>query len=160
MLIQETALPGSKILNFIPQPHTVTFATVSAGRRHSGNFGGSASRSQRRCPPASTLPQAFKSVIRMIATTLPGLDTCSFVSLLQVHTKFFLAVKVLPSCSTRSSPSVIWQTMGFIIGGPIVFDAGCMMTSRIETVLKPGMMDGVSPSYARTTTPGHGVVSL
>jgi hypothetical protein len=46
----------------------------------------------------------------------------------------------------RSSPSVIWQTMAFIIGGPAVFDPGCMMTSSIETVLKPGMRDGVSPS--------------
>jgi hypothetical protein len=43
-------------------------------------------------------------------------------------------------------PSVIWQTMAFIIGGPAVFDPGCMMTSSIETVLKPGMRDGVSPS--------------
>jgi hypothetical protein len=60
--------------------------------------------------------------------------------------KFFLAVKVFPSCSIRSSPSGIWQIMAFIIGGPIVFDPGCMMTSRIETVLKPGMSDGVSPS--------------
>jgi hypothetical protein len=42
----------------------------------------------------------------------------------------------------------------------MVFDPGCMMRSRIETVLKPGTMDGVSPSYARTTTPGHGVVSF
>ena len=30
--------------------------------------------------------QAFRSVIRMIAATLPVLDTCSFVSLLQVQT--------------------------------------------------------------------------
>jgi hypothetical protein len=52
-------------------------------------------------------PQAFRSVIRMIATTLPSLNACSFVSLLQVQTKFFLAVKVLPSCSIRSSPSVM-----------------------------------------------------
>jgi hypothetical protein len=50
--------------------------------------------------------------------------------------------------------------LAFIIGGAAVFDPGCMMTSRIETVLKPGMRHGVSPSYARTTTPGHGVVSL
>jgi hypothetical protein len=28
----------------------------------------------------------------------------------------------------------------------LAFDPGCMMTSRIETVLKPGMRDGVSPS--------------
>jgi hypothetical protein len=35
----------------------------------------------------------------------------------------------------------------------MAFDAGCMMTSRIETVLKRGMMDGVSPSYAPTTRP-------
>src|SRR6266436_1166554 len=96
----------------------------------------------------------------MIATAFPSLYACSFVSLLQVQTKFFLAVKVFPSCSIRSSPSGIWQIMAFIIGGPAVFDPGCMMTSRIETVLKPGMMDGVSPSYSRTTTPGHGVVSL
>ena len=63
-----------------------------------------------------------------------------------IQTKFFLAVKVFPSCSIRSSPSGIWQIMAFIIGGPAVFDPGCIMTSRIETVLKPGMRDGVSPS--------------
>jgi hypothetical protein len=40
------------------------------------------------------------------------------------------------SCSTRSSPSVTWQTMAFSMGGPMVFDPGCMMTSRIETVLR------------------------
>lgn len=45
-------------------------------------------------------------------------------------------------------------------GGPMVFDPGCIMMSRIETVLKPGIRDGVSPSYSRTTTPGQGVVSL
>src|SRR4051794_34492099 len=45
-------------------------------------------------------PHAFKSVIRMIATTRPSLAECSFVSLLQVQTKSFLAVKVLPSCTT------------------------------------------------------------
>src|SRR6516164_5642618 len=108
----------------------------------------------------SSQPQAFRSVILIIATTLPSLNACSFVSLLHVQTKFFLAVKVFSSCSSRSSPSVIWQTIAFSIGGPMVFDPGCIMTSRIETVLKPGIMDGVSPSYARTTTPGHGVVSL
>src|SRR5262249_27234542 len=74
--------------------------------------------------------QAFRSVIRIIATTRPSLNACSFVSLLQVQTKSFLAVNVLPSCSTRSSPSVIWQTMAFIMGGAMVFDPGCMMTSR------------------------------
>src|SRR6266446_5402050 len=87
----------------------------------------------------------------MMATTRPSLNACSFVSLLQVQTKSFLAVNVFASCSIRSSPSVIWQTMAFIIGGAAVFDPGCMMTSRIDTVLKPGMMDGVSPSYSRTT---------
>jgi hypothetical protein len=72
------------------------------------------------------------------------------------------AMRGLSYCgnATRSSPSVIWQTMAFSMGGPMVFDPGCMMRSRIETVLKPGTMDGVSPSYARTTTPGHGVVSF
>src|SRR6266550_1468232 len=69
-------------------------------------------------------PQAFRSVIRIIATTLPSLNACSFVSLLQVQTKFFLAVKVFSSCTTRNSPSVIWQTMAFIMGGAIVFDPG------------------------------------
>src|SRR5258708_7167256 len=52
----------------------------------------------------------------MIATVFPSLYACSFVSLLQVQTKFFLAVKVFPSCSILSSPSVIWQTMAFIPG--------------------------------------------
>src|SRR5207253_5581551 len=89
---------------------------------------------------------AFRSVILIIATTFPSLYACSFVSLLQVQAKFFLAVKVFPSCSIRSSPSAIWQTMAFSIGGPIVFDPGCIMRSRIETVLKPGLMDGVSLS--------------
>jgi ABC transporter substrate binding protein len=60
----------------------------------------------------------------MIATTFPSLYACSFVSLLQVQTKFFLAVNVFPSCSIRSSPSGIWQIMAFIIGGPAVFDPG------------------------------------
>jgi hypothetical protein len=64
---------------------------------------------------ASTLPQAFRSVIRMIATTLPSLAACSIVPLLQVQTKSFLAVNGLPSCTSRSSPSVIWQTIAFII---------------------------------------------
>src|SRR5262249_33830928 len=100
-----------------------------------------------------------RSVIRIIATTRPSLNACSFVSLLQVQTKSFLAVNVLPSCSTRSSPSVIWQIMAFIIGGAMVFDPGCMMMSRIETVLKPEISDGASPSYDRTTTPGQGVSS-
>jgi len=40
-----------------------------------------------------------------MATTLPSLKACSFVSLLQVHTKFFLPVKTFPSWSRRSSPS-------------------------------------------------------
>jgi hypothetical protein len=52
-------------------------------------------------------PQAFKSVIRIIATTLPSLAACSIVPLLQVQTKSFFAVKGLPSCTSRSSPSVI-----------------------------------------------------
>src|SRR5256884_9517653 len=94
-----------------------------------------------------------------MATTVPSLNDCSFVSLLQVQTKCFLAVKVLSSCTTRNSPSVIWQTMASFMGGPIVFDPGCMMMSRIETVVKPGMMDGLSP-YARCTTPGYSVVSV
>jgi hypothetical protein len=66
--------------------------------------------------------QAFRSVMRMMAATRPSLNACSFVSLLQVQTKSFLAVNVFPSCSIRSSPSVIWQTMAFGIGGPAVFD--------------------------------------
>jgi hypothetical protein len=49
-------------------------------------------------------PQAFSSVIRMIPTTFPSLNACSFVPLLQVQTKFFLAVKVIHSCSIRSYP--------------------------------------------------------
>jgi hypothetical protein len=42
-------------------------------------------------------PQAIRSVIRIIATALLTLDACSFVFLLQVQTKFFLAVNVFPS---------------------------------------------------------------
>jgi hypothetical protein len=36
--------------------------------------------------------------------------------------------------------------MGFIIAEPAVFDPGCMMTSRIETVLNGEMSDGVAVS--------------
>jgi hypothetical protein len=50
---------------------------------------------------------AIRSVILIIPTALLSLNACSFVPLLQVQTKFFFAVKVLPSCSIRSSPSVI-----------------------------------------------------
>src|ERR1700730_9680964 len=39
-------------------------------------------------------PQAIRSVIRIIATALLALDACSLVILLQVQTKFFLAVNV------------------------------------------------------------------
>ena len=94
-------------------------------------------------------PQAIRSVIRIIATTLLTLDACSFVFLLQVQTKFFLAVNVFSSCSIRSSPSAMWQTMAFSIGGLMVFDPGCMMTSRSWTFLKPGMMAGVSLARRR-----------
>src|SRR5712692_1516363 len=44
-------------------------------------------------------PQLFKSVILIIATALLSLYACSFVAVLHVQQKFFLAVKVLPSCS-------------------------------------------------------------
>src|SRR6266571_6580317 len=90
-------------------------------------------------------PQAFKSVMRMMATARLSLKAISFVPLLQVQAKFFLAVKLLPSCSRRISPSRIWQTIGFGIGGPAVFDPGCMMMSRMETVLKPDIIAGLSP---------------
>jgi hypothetical protein len=60
--------------------------------------------------------------------------------------KVLLGRKGLSLLLDPKLPSGIWQIMAFIIGGPIVFDPGCMMTSRIETVLKPGMRDGVSPS--------------
>jgi hypothetical protein len=56
--------------------------------------------------------------------------------------KVFLAVKVFPSCSIRSSPRG-WGRSWHSSLGPAVFDSGCIMTSRIETVLKPGMRDGV-----------------
>jgi len=42
-------------------------------------------------------PQAIRSVIRIIATALLALDACSLVFLLQVQTKFFLAVNCFPS---------------------------------------------------------------
>src|SRR5207302_10972683 len=54
-------------------------------------------------------PHAFKSVMRMMATARLSLNAVSFVPLLQVQAKFFLPVKLLPSCSRRSSPSRIWQ---------------------------------------------------
>ena len=41
--------------------------------------------------------QAIRSVIRIIATALLALDACSLVFLLQVQTKFFLAVNGFPS---------------------------------------------------------------
>jgi hypothetical protein len=44
-------------------------------------------------------PQAIRSVIRIIATALLTLDACSLVFLLQVQTKFFLAVNGFPSWS-------------------------------------------------------------
>src|SRR2546427_7910678 len=50
-------------------------------------------------------PQAIRSVILITATTLPSLNACSFVFFAQVQTWFFFAVKVLPSCTSRSSPS-------------------------------------------------------
>src|SRR5215467_9474269 len=53
----------------------------------------------------------------------------------------------------------MWHTIGLGIGGPAVFDPGCMMISRIETVLDPGINDGLSP-YLRITTPGQGLVSV
>src|SRR3989442_15106029 len=87
-------------------------------------------------------PQAIRSVILITATTLPSLNACSFVLFAQVQTWFFFAVKVLPSCTSRSSPSVMWQTMAFFIGLLAVFDPGCMMMSRMETVLKFGMIAG------------------
>src|SRR6516162_10491939 len=59
----------------------------------------------------------------------------------------------------RISPSRMWHTIGLGIGGPAVFDPGCMMMSRIETVLNPGINDGLSP-YLRITTPGQGLVSF
>jgi len=40
-------------------------------------------------------------------------------------------------------PHLAFEDIG--IGGPAVFDPGCMMMSRIETVLNPGIMDGLSP---------------
>ena len=65
---------------------------------------GSGARARGRPPPtkaaSGSLNQAIRSVIRIIATALLTLDDCSFVFLLQVQTKFFLAVNVFPSCST------------------------------------------------------------
>ena len=60
--------------------------------------------------------------------------------------KVLLGRKGLSLLLDPELPSGIWQITAFIIGGAAVFDPGCIMTSRIETVLKPGMMDGVSPS--------------
>src|SRR6516162_10231824 len=53
----------------------------------------------------------------------------------------------------------MWHTIGLGIGGPAAFDPGCMMMSRIETVLNPGINAGLSP-YLRITTPGKGLVSV
>ncbi len=58
--------------------------------------------------------------------------------------KVLLGRKGLSLLLDPKLPSVIWQTMAFIIGGPAVFDPGCMMMSRSWTFLKPGMMAGVS----------------
>src|SRR6516165_9943628 len=73
------------------------------------------------------------------------------------NTKFFLPVTTLPSWSRRSSPSRIWQIIGFAVGGASVLDPGCMMTSRIDTVLKPGIVEGFSPYLTHS---GHGLVSV
>jgi hypothetical protein len=52
--------------------------------------------------------------------------------------KVLLGRKSLSLLLDPKLPSVIWQTMAFIIGGPMVFDPGCMMMSRSWTFLKPG----------------------
>ena len=91
---------------------------------------------------------------------VPIIERLFFCVLVAGPDKTLFSRKGLSLLLKPKLPSVIWQTMAFIIGGPMVFDPGCIMISRIETILKPGMMDGVSPSYSRTTTPGHGVVSL
>jgi hypothetical protein len=89
--------------------HSVRSKTSSSFQRASQSAGPTAPAKSRRRNSGyyCAEPHAFKSVIRMIATTRPSLTECSSVSLLQVQTKSFLAVKVLPSCTTRSSPSVI-----------------------------------------------------
>jgi hypothetical protein len=51
-----------------------------------------------------------------------------------------LTILIDPHLASR-----IWHTIGLGIGGPAVFDPGCMMMSRIETVLNPGIRDGLSP---------------
>src|SRR5205807_3352953 len=90
---------------------------------------------------------AFKSVMRMMATARLSLKAVSFVPLLQVQAKFFLPVKLFPSCSRRSSPSRIWQTMAFIIGSPtgLPLDPGCTLMSRLDTALHLGISDGLPP---------------
>src|SRR6266699_2425487 len=94
--------------------------------------------------PQSEL-HAFRSVILIIPTTFPSLYACSFVSLLQVQAKFFLAVKVFPSCSIRSSPSAIWQTMAFIIGGPAVFDPGWVKLGNRDASAYPSKAEQRTP---------------
>jgi hypothetical protein len=54
-------------------------------------FDGFAVASCRQGILSERRPQAIRSVIRIIPTALLTLDVCSFVFLLQVQTKFFLA---------------------------------------------------------------------
>src|SRR3954464_2313193 len=57
-----------------------------------------------------------RSMILMIATALLLFCVPSVVMpLAQVHTSPFLAVNCLSFCTTASSPSVMWQSMSFII---------------------------------------------
>src|SRR5205823_11369163 len=101
----------------------------------------------RACSPSlyvRWLPQArSKSITRMIATLPPVFSVSSGRPLLQLHTSPFLATNSMPGpCLIWSSPSAQWQTMSFVIPGFDVFAFGWYTTSRIETVLYGGIIDG------------------
>ena len=94
---------------------------------------------------ANLVYYAMRSVIRMTATALPTLDACSLVSLLQVQQKVLFGGEELTVLIDLHLAFVNmahhrvrhWRTHAV--------RTGCMMMSRIETVLNPGIRDGLSP---------------
>src|SRR5262245_13995058 len=98
--------------------------------------------------------QDNKSMIRMIATALLLLLVPSVLTpLAQVHTPPFLTTNSFLFCTTANSPSVIWQSMSFIMSRSGVLAPGEMTMSRMRTVLYAGIRDGLSPR-STCRTPG------
>ena len=122
---------------------------VGADRDHQGDPGPGEGRarsasSRRTAPSAEACTRRLhvasahavsKSITRMIATTLPLFWVPSVVSsFVQVQTSPFLAVNVFSFWTTESSPSVMWQSMSFIMTLSGVFAPGSITTSRSLTV--------------------------